>query len=214
MKTQLVLAGLAMAAFGLVATSCSESKLANDLNGSWKGQTMSMTGKKKGNKEGKMDRTSRPDMGEMTCTPTFTFVKTDGTNGGTLDIAGDFTITKEVETIATQTPVNATVSGNVTASGTWMVKDDDEVKIILNPESTVVNVDTASINLSYTTLTDAPKDDLAAIKAKIAENASDVITPMITKHIQRLNELDDVKINGDMMQAEINHTKAMFNKVK
>ncbi len=213
MKTTMLLAGMALATVGMVSCTSGESKLASQLEGTWQGETMSMTKGMKA-KEGKKDRAARPDMGEMTCTPTFTFTRTQGTNGGTIDLAGAFSLTKNVETIATDKPVVATVTGDMTASGTWMAKDDDEIIITLNPEKTVVNVDTTGLKLAYTTFTDAPSADLEAIREKLSANVADVVTPMLSAQVQKLRELDDIKITGTTMTAEVNHTKVVLNKAK
>ncbi len=148
----------------------------------------------------------------MTCTPTLTFVRTDGTNGGTINIAADYTFTKGVESVTTGIPVKASVNGNVSASGTWTVKDGDEIIVNLDPSKTIVNVDIASLTLSYARLTDAPADSLNTIKQRVADNIPDVIKPMLAGKIQKLRKFDDVKINGNAMTLEAGHNKMTFTK--
>lgn len=231
MKVKILMAAFVAAAIGLTSCGSEDAKLAGELAGTWKGSaTEMMKGKKdkpdKGDKEHKDGNrkeqgkpgNGRPDhrMGpeEMTCTPTFTFVRTDGTNGGTIDISADYTITKGVESVAVSTPVKASVNGNVKASGTWIVKDGDEVVLTLDPAKTVVNVDTASVALSYARLTDAPQDSLAAIKARVVPNIESVIKPMLTARVQKMRKLDDVKITGNTMTLEAGHNKMTFTKQK
>ena len=231
MKVKILMAAFVAAAIGLTSCGSEDAKLAGELAGTWKGSaTEMMKGKKdkpdKGDKEHKDGNrkeqgkpgNGRPDprMGpeEMTCTPTFTFVRTDGTNGGTIDISADYTITKGVESVAVSTPVKASVNGKVKASGTWTVKDGDEVVLTLDPAKTVVNVDTASVALSYAQLTDAPQDSLAAIKARVVPNIESVIKPMLTARVQKMRKLDDVKITGNTMTLEAGHNKMTFTKQK
>lgn len=103
-------------------------------------------------------------------------------------------------------------SGNVSASGTWTVKDGDEIIVNLDPSKTIVNVDTASLVLSYARLTDAPVDSLNTIKQRVAANIPDVIKPMLAGKIQKLRKFDDVKITGNAMTLEAGHNKMTFTK--
>lgn len=163
-------------------------------------------------KEGDRNRPGRGDGGDMTCTPTLTFVRTDGTNGGAIKIVADYTVTKGVESVTTDIPVKATVNGKVSASGTWTVKEGDEIIVNFDPSKTIVNVDTASLALSYAWLTDAPVDSLNTIKQRVAPNIPDVIKPMLAGKIQKLRKFDDVKITGNAMTLEMGHNKITFTK--
>ena len=176
-------------------------------------------------KDGTRDNTPRFDGGEMICTPTLTFVRTEGTNGGTINIVADYTVSKGVETLAATTPVKATVNGNVNAAGTWTVEDGDEIIVNLDPSKTVVNVDTTSTALSYAALTDASPDSLDSIKARVTANIPDVIKPMIAGKMQKMTDeilaaakmqkmrkFDDVKIKGNTMTLEAGHNKMTFTK--
>lgn len=227
MKIKFLTTVAVVAVVGLASCGGGEAKLAGELAGTWKGNTaMVMKGKMdKPDKDGKhkpdkedkhkggdRDKAPRGDGGEMTCTPTLTFVKTDGTNGGTLNISADYTVSRGVETTSVTTPVKATVNGNVKASGTWTVKDDDEVIVTLDPSNTVVNIDTTSLALSYAKLTDAPQDSLNTIKGRVAANITDVIKPMIATRVQKMRKFDDVKITGNTMTLEAGHNKMTFTK--
>lgn len=229
MKIQVLMAAAVAAVIGLSSCSGGDAKLAGELEGTWKGNTTSMmNGKKdkpdkddkdKHDKDGKHHDGDRAKAdrghgarGEMTCTPTLTFVRTNGTNGGTIDLSADYTVSRGVETVATATPVKATVNGNVTASGTWTVKDGDEIVLVLDPSKTVVTVDTTSLSLSYAQLTDAPQDSLNAIKDRVAANIPDVVKPMLTAKVQKMHKFDDVKITGNTMTLEAGHNKLTFTK--
>jgi lipoprotein len=219
MKIKIFMATAIVAAFGLSSCGGEDAKLAGELTGTWKGATTQMTKGKKDkpdkddrHNDGNRNKPDRMDMDEMNCTPTFTFVRSDGTNGGTIDISADYTITKGVESIAMTTPVNATVTGNFNASGTWTVKDGDEVILNLDPSKTVVNVDTTSVTLAYARLTDAPQDSLNSLKGRIVSNIPDVVKPMIAAKVQKMRKLDDIKITGNTMILEAGHNKIPFTK--
>lgn len=219
MKIKLVMVAALSAMVGLTACDGGDSKLAGELVGTWKGNASEMMSSKKDKPEKddkhKGDERNKPahfDTQEMTCTPTFTFVRTDGTNGGTINIAADYILAKGVETLATNIPVKATVKGNVSASGTWTVKDGDEIIVNLDPSKTIVDVDTASLALSYARLTDASVDSLNTIKGRVAANITDVIKPMLTGRMQKMHKFDDVKITGNTMTLEAGHNKIIFMK--
>lgn len=75
-----------------------------------------------------------------------------------------------------------------------------------------MNVDTASLALSYARLTDTPVDSLNTIKQRVAANIPDVIKPMLAGEIQKLRKFDDVKITGNAMTLEAGHNKLTFTK--
>lgn len=229
MKIKLLMAAALTAVIGLASCGGADAKLAGELAGTWKGNTTRMMDGKKDkpdkdgkHKDGNHDGADRGradrghegcgDGGELTCTPTLTFVRTDGTNGGTISLSADYTVSRGVETTATATPVVATVNGIVNASGTWTVKDGDEVMINLDPTKTEIVVDTASLTLTYGSLTDASQDSLNAIKDRVAANIPDVVKPMIASRVQRMHEFDDVKIKGNNMTLEAGHNKLNFTK--
>lgn len=194
MKTRLLLAVAVAAVIGITSCNGGDSKLAGELVGTWKGASGCVN-------------SNRGNGGEMTCTPTFTFVRTDGTNGGTITIATDYTVAKDVETLASNLPVKATVNGNVDASGTWTVKDGDEIIVNLDPSKTVVNVDTSSLALNYATFTDAPVDSLNKIRARVAANVPDVVKHMVAGKVQKMRKFDDVRITGNTMTLEVGNDK-------
>lgn len=219
MKIKLLMAAALAVVIGLTSCDGSDAKLAGELAGTWKGNATEMfKGKKeKPDKEGKHkdgDRAKdeRGEGGDMTCAPTLMFARTDGTNGGTISISADYTVARGVESVVTATPVRATVNGTLKAEGTWTVKDGDEIVVNLDPSKTVVDVDTASLALSYAKLTDAPKDSLAIIKERVAANVADAVKPMLAGKVQKMRKFDDVKITGNTMTLEAGHNKMTFTK--
>lgn len=207
MKTRLLFGAAIVAAFAFSGCTNEEAKLAGDIAGTWKGETMSMA---KMHKDKKHNHAK--ECPEMSCTPTITFERATGTNGGDVTINGDFTMSRGVDSADAAAPVKATVNGTVKATGTWSVKDGDEIDVTLNPATVEISVDTASLSLSYASLTDAPVDALDAMKANIAANISDVLKPMLAKRIASIHEFDDVKVTGNNMVMEIHDRKVNFTK--
>lgn len=221
MKIKLLMAAALTAALGLSSCNSEDARLAGELDGTWKGNTVQMMKGKKDkpdkddkhkDKGGDRNKPDRMEAEEMSCTPTLTFVKTDGTNGGTLEISAAYTLTRGVESKAVASPVKASVNGTVTASGTWTVKDGDEVMVVIDPTKTKVDVDTTSLALSYARLTDAPQDSLKAIKAGVASNIADIIKPMLAGKIQKMHKFDDVKVTGNTMTLDAGHNKISFTR--
>lgn len=209
MKTAKILLGMAtVAAMGLV--SCDEAgKLAGQVEGTWKGATTEMLG----DKHHKGHNMPQQPVMSMMCTPVFAFSRTDGTKGGTLDIQADYVLTQGLlATSDIQGPFSATVKGTATARGTWTAKDDDEIMVVMDPSMIKVEVDTASLALNYTALTDRPASDLAAIKARVAGNVESQVRTVITNRVMKLRELDDVEVHGQSMTLEIGHAKMAFTK--
>lgn len=219
MKTKLLMAAAVAAVLGLASCTSEDAKLAGELAGTWKGSTTQVMKCKKDkpdkdykHSDGDRNKPGTPCGGEMTCTPTLTFDRTSGTNGGTLTISADYTVSRCVESATTATPVKASVNGTVSASGTWTVEDGDEVLVTLDPTKTVVDVDTTSLALSYANLTDAPQDSLATIKDRVASNITDVVKPMIAGKVQKMHKFDDVKVVGTTLTLEAGHNKLTLTK--
>lgn len=223
MKPNFIIGIAALATIGI--TACDESsKLAGDVAGTWNAPKTEIAIVQKEHKE-KPDKDEKdrkghrpgvkPEMNPvMSCSPTITFVRTQGTNGGTLSISGAYEITQGVNVTdtAVAVPVKATVSGTVAASGSWQAKDDDEISVTLDASKTSVAVDPASLALSYGALTDAPAGGLDSLKENVAKNIAATVTPMLQRQIGRLHKFDDVKVAGNTMTMEIGKTKLNFSK--
>ncbi len=223
MKMKLLTGIAALSIFGL--TACDESaKLAKEVEGTWSAPKTEVAFMQKGNKDkhykGSNDRyestpATKPEMKpSMACTPTITFTRTQGTNGGDISISAVYEVTEGVTVTDTVTaaPVKATVSGTVMAAGTWMADDDDDIAVTLDDSKTVVKVDPSTLTLNYATLTDASVAELDTLKGKVANNIAAAVTPTLQRHIAKLHKLDDVKVLGNSMKMEIGKTKFNFTK--
>lgn len=213
MKNKLIMAGIV--AGTLCFTSCGNGNSVSpqELAGAWKGETTTMH--QQGNVTDEAENTSSD---VISCTPTFTFSRADDTRGGKIFITADFTVTKEVESPLLKDQVNVTVSGTAKASGTWIIEDGDDVKLILESSETKVDVDTASLILTYThPLKDSkdPKaaaDSLSMIRQNIATDISGSIIPIVTDRIQSITRFDDVSVADNIMTLEIGNNMITFTK--
>lgn len=193
MKMKLIMAGMAASMIGLASCGNSNSISPQQLAGTWKGETTKMT---------------EPD---MSCTPILTFDRTADTRGGRLDIGADFTITKELGESATKDLATATINGKASASGTWVIEDGD-VKLILNPADTRVDIDTASLTLSYAHPSKHTTDSLSLTRHMIATNIAETMRPIVTAKIQKITEFDDVSVADNIMTLEIGNNMITFTK--
>lgn len=191
----------------LILTSCNgEEKLANALVGTWQGDATEMISSKKKN-------TDHSDgIQNLICTPKITFVKNDTENGGTFTLTAEYLVTQGVDALALPTAVNATVSGKVSAEGTWKASDDDEIKLTVSPASINVETDPTSVNLTYAKVTDAPVSDLIQIKEKVADNLLAHVKIQLEGRISKLKNFDDIKINNDVMQTEVGKIEINFTR--
>lgn len=200
----------------LALTSCNggSSLSTQQLTGTWKGQTTTMPQSKKESKQkgGKDARPDSNDKTEMSWTPTLNFIRADGTKGGRLEISSDYTFTQGVESVTSKVPVNASIEGSVTASGTWIVEDGDDIKVMIDASKTKVDVDTASLTLNYANVTDAPKDSLELMRERVMTNIADVVKPIVAQKIQTLREFEDVSVTDNIMTLEINDNMITFTK--
>lgn len=215
MKAPMIL-GLALASV-LALTSCDEaSKLAGEVEGTWTGQTAHMQLGKGHRHDGNKHSGKQPGIptDEMSCTPTITFTRDQGTKGGTFTIKADYTMTQGVVLTDTvlNTPVKATVAGTVAAQGTWNAKDDDEIDVVFDASKTVTTVDPATLSLQYGALTDASAASLETLKSRIASNIESQVKPAIEKQIGMVHEFDDIKVVGNTMTMEIGKTRLSFTK--
>lgn len=202
--------GVLLTGFILGMAACnSPKKLASKLEGKWVGEPTEMV--KKSKKKAK-NGVSAPQ--SVVCTPTFTFSLSDEKNpkGGNFTLSSSYVITQSLETTEVSTPVNATISGIATASGTWTATSDDEVLLTANASKTSVVVDPNSLNLTFAKSTDTPASALLPIKERMQSVIADQVSDLIKTRVANLHKLDDVKLNDNLLKLEISETKIIFTK--
>lgn len=193
MRLRLILTGVIAGVLGLASCGNGSSVPPQEMEGTWKGEATEMT---------------NPD---MSCTPTLTFNRVADTRGGRIDIDAVFTISRKVEQ-APKDSVTATISGTAKASGTWVIEDGDDMKLILTLSDTKVEVDTASLNLTYSHPEKDTNHSALISRQSIAETISEAVKPMVTEKIQSITEFDDVSVADNIMTLEIDHNMITFTK--
>lgn len=210
MKSRLLTA----AAFaGILAfTSCNsgDSLSIQEIIGTWKGETAEMSQKDKAVKHKEI--TSDVDEVQFNCTPTLKFSRTDGTRGGMIDISAYYSVTQGVTSLEGKIPVNATIDGTLSATGTWIIDDEDDIKLMLDPSKTKVDVDTASLTLSFARLTDTSVDSLKIMRQRVQPNLPETVGSLVKHKIKSLKEFEDVTITDNIMTLEVGKNMLTFTK--
>lgn len=195
--------------------SCDESaKLASQAEGVWSGTPTVLSSKEGHHKEKHNDNSAKPMGAKInSVAPSFTFTPDPSVkNGGKLDFSGVYSVSQAVSSQSVDVPFDATADVKVSAKGTWMAQDDDEIIVTIDPSSVSTTVDPASVALGYAVLTDKPVAELDSLKAQILPNIDASFTDEVRKRVTALNKLDDIKIKGTTMTLEIGKTDFTLSK--
>lgn len=109
-------------------------------------------------------------------------------------------------------PLQITASGTATITGVYQAKDDDELTISLDATSMTVNVDPDAVQLNYNIQTENSAPMVEKLKPGAAILATQQINRAAQNAFSNISEIDDIKINGNIMRCEINHTDLTFTK--
>lgn len=138
---------------------------------------------------------------------------------GAADTEGSVTMTAMISVENTMqsndsivTPLQITASGTATITGVYQAKDHDELTISLDATSMTVNVDPDAVKLNYNIVTENSEPLIAKLKPGAAILATQQINRAAQNAFSNITEIDDIKINGNIMRCEINHTDLTFTK--
>ncbi len=201
MKGIYCLIGLAVA---LGLSSCNENaRLAKELHGVWTGTPENVT-----------DNTA------VTATLIETYLFADATQplvkgsyGGDITVTGMISCSTQMLGDSTLTePVTLNASAVSTISGTWTVIDDDEVSIMLKPETLVVNMDPDAVKVANNVVTNNDAPVIDSLKSGVSNTLLDGIRHTLTMRYASIRQLDDIKIKGPLMKFEIGKTDYVFTR--
>lgn len=197
--TKLIFASLAMTLAGLGLASCdSETRLAKDIQGTWSGNPQQVV-----------------DSGASSATATtlIEFVGGSDLREGTVNI----TALVSVENVTSfndsvMTPLEITASGTATITGVYQVKDDDEIIVSLDGSSLNVAVDPDAVQLNMNVLTEESDPVTTQLKAGASVLVEQQVRKIANQIFSGVNKIDDIKIHGSLMEAEINHRDLTFSR--
>lgn len=210
MKSRILTAAIFTGVLALASCNGADSLSIQELIGTWKGETSEMSQNNKTKKHNQI--TPDADNIQLNYTPTLKFTRTDGTRGGIVDISAGYTLTQSVVSIEKKIPVNATINGTLSATGTWIIDDEDDIKLMLDVSKTQVDVDTASLSLAFARLTDTSQDSLKAMRGRVLPNISGTVESTVRQSINNLKEFEDVTITDNIMTFEIGENMLTFTK--
>ncbi len=110
------------------------------------------------------------------------------------------------------TPLTITASGTAVITGVYNVKDDDEVNLNLDATSLSISVDPEAVKLSYDIIDGNSGSSLEALRPGALRLAQQQINRAAQEVFFNLDEIDDIRIDGDMMSCEIGHKDLNFRR--
>lgn len=149
-------------------------------------------------------------------TPVVRFERNGEQAGGAVEFSAQLSVTMPVNApidSAGTTAVSATAAGLATVRGRWEVHDADEVKLTFDMSTLVVDMDPdVQFELANIwTSGDAPLTQRvsdAATKAFVKQ-----MTEGITAELEKLDEIDDIRIKENLMRCEFLDKERTFNRV-
>lgn len=125
--------------------------------------------------------------------------------GGSFIISSNFdaSYAVPVSDIATQ-PYSIKPSGIASIEGQWIVKDDDEIRVTLDPLTFLVKIDPETVAFNDDVLTGENVTAIDSIKPALIAQAEAGITGIFQSRFFGARELDDIWIKGSKMKCEIN----------
>lgn len=182
----------------LSVTSCDDTaRLAKELPGTWAGTPENFT-----------------DNSAITATiiENYTIVSNPDTQqkslrGGDILITGMISSTTQVVSNGSLIePITLTAAAKSSIEGTWNVIDDDEVAVMLKPETLKVEVDPEAIMVNTNVLSGADSPDIDSLRPQVCANLSQGLSQALVIRYASVKRLDDVKIKGPILKFEIGKT--------
>ncbi len=109
-------------------------------------------------------------------------------------------------------PLTITASGAATITGVFQAKDDDELLINLDYSSLQVSVGPQTVQLNYNLLTQESSSRLEALRPGALRLATQQIQQSATNVFSDLTEIEDIKIDNNLMSCEIGHKDLTFRR--
>ncbi|MDE5625179.1 MAG: hypothetical protein K2I61_02540 [Muribaculaceae bacterium] len=193
-----ILPVLAAGALFMLVSCDSRQKLSEDLQGVWAGTPEQLTnsGAARATMVRMMEFTSTGNAGEGNVTLT-AYITVENTMPANDSIV---------------TPLTISASGTATITGLYQAKDDDDMLLNLDASSLTVNVDPKGVELSYDVLSGQSGSHLASLRPAAAMLASQQIDHAARNVFFNLTEIEDIKINNNMLKCEMAHKDLTFRR--
>ena len=110
------------------------------------------------------------------------------------------------------TPLTITATGTATITGTYQVRDHDDILVGLDATSLSVSVDPDAVQLNYNILS----EDSAPMVEKLKPGAAVLATQQINRAAQNafanITEIEDIHIKNNTMRCEIGDLDIAFSR--
>lgn len=186
----LVIAAAALCALGL--SSCNEaSKLAKNIEGTWSGAP---------------ERLIDDPTGTATVIESTTFAVDSTGKGGDMIIVGLVSATGQMQgSTAIIQPISISAAAKAEVLGKWQAIDDDEIQVSIDTRTLTVSIDPEGVVLTTNMLDGDAQANVASIKPQLAEAVKQQVTNALQMRYASIKKIDDIDINGNVMEYEINH---------
>ncbi len=191
---------LAIALMGAAALSgCdSKSKLAKEIQGEWTSapELLVNTGATRASlvRVAEFDRAADAAEGTVKMTALITVENTIPANDSIV------------------TPLTITASGTAAISGFYTVKDDDELKLNLDASTLSIAVDPEAVKLDYDIIDGRSGSSLEQLRPGALRLARQQINRAAQDVFFNLDEIDDIRIDNNLMSCEIGHKDLTFRR--
>ncbi len=196
---KVIIALCCMGAMLTVVSSCdSKGRLAEAVKGEWTGNPERMLDT--GAASATMVRMMEFSPGEVA-------------TEGTVTMTDIITVENTMQfNEAVVTPLTITATGTATITGTYQVRDHDDILVGLDATSLSVSVDPDAVQLNYNIVS----EDSAPMVEKLKPGAAVLATQQINRAAQNafanITEIEDIHIKNNTMRCEIGDRDITFSR--
>lgn len=176
-----------------------------DISGIWSGTPS------------RIDNIEGADMANATMTLVFSNDSVDNSkDGGRVFISALIDANQAVssEDASIVSPYEVSVAATATITGTWSYEygEDDDIIIVLDPQSLHVDVDPRGVTFSNDVLTGMQQPLVDSFSNATARTWTKSISSAISDKFYSFSKLSDIKINNGIMSCEINDRDYTFRR--
>ncbi|WP_304973634.1 hypothetical protein [uncultured Duncaniella sp.] len=100
-------------------------------------------------------------------------------------------------------PISLTAAAKVTAQGSWVATDDDEISLTIDPTTIEISIDPQAVVLETSLLNGEDEDVASTLKPDVVERVKKQIARIVTVKYLDLKHFDDIKIKDGRMKYEV-----------
>lgn len=191
---------VSMTAMASFMNSCdSKARLVSEIEGTWSSAPVMV---------------ANDYSGRYTASDLLTFTPGGSKTGGNISIQArlDMQHASGTDTPLTA-PFSISIAGMATINGTWRAVDDDEIVVVLDRESFMVEVDPSAVALYMNPLTGEESPAVDSIKPQMMNFARAEFRRLATAHFNQFGHVEvKIKDNGTIMKMEVGENDVLFHR--